>query len=421
MALRRLWQLSQDPALALGVVAILAFAIRAGVVIAQSTLSIFEIYFVAADSVLYLELARNLSQGLGLSVNGVPTAYVGPMYPLFLVPLLAIGLGPLGIGIFQSVLGAGTVVAAGLATRELALAQRPARADAWRLAFISAIGVAVYPHLIFWTGYVLTETLFVFLIATALYLVLRAVRSPTLWWSSAAGLTFGLATLTRAPALAAAILIAAWWAATSRRPGGLVAPLVFAAALAIPLFLWAGRNGVEMGFPVVTSTESGYVFYQGNSRGATGGTRGYVDGYDFTDADVPSGLGEVERDAFYLRRALSDIAADPLETVRRWPTKVWNMWRPTYDDASLRNSAITLATYLPTLVLGLAGTFALARNGFHLSTALPLVFLAAWFAVHVLVTGMIRFRLPAELVLIMVAPFGVTSLLGRRRESPRGD
>lgn len=406
-----------QPVIMLGVLAAAAFAIRAGVVIAQSKLSIFEIYFVAADSVLYLELARNLSQGLGLTLGGMPTAYVGPAYPLFLAPLLAVGLDPLGIGIVQCVLGTATVVLAALATRELALALVPARTDAWKFALISAVGVTVYPHLIFWTGYVLTETLFVFLIAAALYAVVRAARSPALWWSGAAGLTFGLATLTRAPALVPAVLIAACWATASRRPGRLIAPVVFASALALPLSLWAARNSIELGFPVVTSTESGYVFYQGNSRGATGGTRGYVDGHDFQDVEVPRGLGEVERDAFYLRRAFSDIASDPLETVRRWPAKIWNMWRPTYNDASARNTAVTLATYLPMLVLGLAGAVELARNGAHRPTAIPLVFLGTWFVAHVVVTGMIRFRLPAELVLLTIAPFGVMGLLGRLRRS----
>lgn len=393
---------------------LLALVGRLAFVIAQSRFSIFEMYFVAADSVLYLELASNIASGHGLTLDGDPTAYVGPGYPLFLTPLILAGLGPLGIGIVQSFIGAATAALAGLAARELALAARFDGHRAWTAALLTSAATALYPHLIFWTGYVLTETLFVFLLSLAAFSLTRGVRLSSTAWMVMAGSSFGLSALTRPPALAAAAVVVLWLILEATRSRRFALPVAFLIALSLPVGAWAIRNAVELGTPVVTSTESGYVFYQGNSRGATGGTRGYVDGHDFTDLVNPAGLGEVERDALYLRRAISDVLADPGETVRRWPTKVWNMWRPTYEGASTRNVIITLASYLPVLALGLAGALWLSlRSG--PGTVLPLLLLMTWIAIHVLVTGMIRFRLAAELFLLISGPFALLGLIDRRR------
>jgi hypothetical protein len=97
--------------------------------------------------------------------------------------------------------------------------------------------------------------------------------------------------------------------------------------------------------------------------------------------------------------------------------KLWNMWRPAYADASARNIAISVASYVPVLVFGAAGAVALARTAGPVSAGIPLVILVTWLVIHVILTGMIRFRLAAELVLLETAPFGVLAVrdLVRRR------
>jgi len=204
-----------------------------------------------------------------------------------------------------------------------------------------------------------------------------------------------------------------------RHPETSVAPaLIFALGALAPVGAWATRNAAELGTPIFTSSESGYVFYQGNSRSSTGGSRGYVDSLDFTPLDLPAELDEIQRDRIYLDRALEDIRADPVGVVARWPSKVGNMWRPTYDGSSARNFAVTLLSYPVVLIAGLVGAILLARVDAFGPHCVPALFLFGWFFLHVLVTGMIRFRLAAEHVLIVAAPFALFWAWDRVRARP---
>lgn len=393
-------------------VALVALAVRVGFVLVQSSLHLFDVLFVAADSRLYLAMADGIRAGQGLLLHGRPTAYVGPVYPLFLAALRALGADANAIGLVQCAVGAATAGLTGMLAAELAEAAglpSPRRRVA---LLVAGLAVALYPHLVFWTGYVLTETLFVLLVMVSVYVFVRAVRGGGTAYAAIAGSSAALAALTRPPYLAVALVLLAWWALVSRPRGGRAA-VVLAVALGLPLAVWAARNAVELGAPVVTTTESGYVFYQGNSPGATGGTRGYVDDKDFVRLPIPPGLTEVDVDSMYLRAALASIRDDPVATVARWPAKIWNMWRPTYEGSSPRNSAITMLTYVPALLLGVAGAALLARGDARGAGAVPALFLLCWFAVHVAATGMIRFRLPAEAVLIVASPFALFALVDR--------
>ena len=397
--------------------ALLALAIRAAYVVAQTRWQLFEVSFVAADAVLYLDLARNIADGLGMSQHGRPTAYVGPGYPLFLAALLRVGADPLAVGLVQALLGALTAALAGLAAFELAVAAGDRERARW-IATGATLVVALYPHHILWTGYLLTETLFGTLVAASFALTVRAANQHAPRLAALAGTLAGAAAVTRPPYLAVGVVIAAWGlAAALRGRWRRIVPLAFSIGLVLAPGAWAIRNLVELGAPIVTSTESGFVFYQGNSRGATGGSGGYVDARDFVPIDPPGTPDEVAKDRFYLERAIRDIAEDPMATVGRWPAKLVNMWRPAYGDASPRNIVISTATYVPVLALGILGAVALARRDLLAPGALPALVLATWVAIHVVVTGMIRFRLAAELVLIEVAPFGMLALLAlwRRR------
>ena len=384
-------------------------------VVGQTRLHLFDATFVASDSLFYLRLASSIAAGEGMSVDGEPTAFVGPGYPLFLAPLVAAGADALTIGVVQSALGAITVGMVAFTSWWLARGAAPGRATAAAVA--AGVVAAFYPHLVFWTGYVLTETLFVALLAAGIALLVVAWDARSWPYAFAAGLAFGLAAITRPPALAIALGLIAWWllAGLVRRRG--VAPaLVFAAGLLLPVGAWTARNVAELGAPIVTSSESGYVFYQGNSLRSSGGSRGYVDSLDFTPLDLPADLGEIERDRIYLAQALADMSADPIRVIARWPAKLGNMWRPTYEGSSVRNTVITLATYPLVLVAGAGGALLLMRRGPFDAMCVPALFVLGWALLHVLVTGMIRFRVAAEMVFIVAMPFALFWAWDRVRE-----
>ncbi|MBX6316456.1 MAG: dolichyl-phosphate-mannose-protein mannosyltransferase, partial [Isosphaeraceae bacterium] len=66
----------------------------------------------------YLPLARALAEGRGFTLDGRPTAYRPPLYPLVLAPLIGLGryVG-LGILALHLALGLGTVALTALAVR----------------------------------------------------------------------------------------------------------------------------------------------------------------------------------------------------------------------------------------------------------------------------------------------------------------
>jgi hypothetical protein len=392
-------------------IGVVAFVVRVAFVILQTRFAIFDVAFVATDSQLYVQLADAIRSGAGFSVDGRPTAYVGPAYPMFLAVLRAAGLDTLGVGVAQSLLGALTACFAA-ATAAYLPAMPGSRVPRRGLVFGAGVICALYPHFVFWTGYVLTETLFVCLVASSLLLLCASAINQRIGLAFASGLLAAVAMLTRAPFLAVALVLVCWvgYGVLRREIRPAVATL-FALGLALPILGWTVRNVVELGAPVVTTTHSGWVFYQANSAGSTGGSGGYLGDGDFVPLDPPAGLDEVHTDSFYLARTIDDIKADPMAFAARTGPKVWNMWRPTYEGASLRNGVLTLITYVPLLLLGVLGSVALAGTRPRTVGAVPLLILVTWFLLHAVVGGLIRYRLPAELVLGIAAPFGIALLV----------
>ena len=199
------------PALALVLVA--AGVVRLGYVLTlENALNVtFE-----ADPLTYDQLARNLLAGrpyVGASFyfpTGTenPTAYWDPLYPLFLAGIYAlVGHDLLAVRLVQVVLG---VASCGL------LYVLGHSVFGPRIGLLGAGFAAIYPFFIYYTGQLLTETLFIFLILTLLTLA-RATAQRRIRGTLAVltlGITAGLTVLTRAEALYFAVLlivVLGWW------------------------------------------------------------------------------------------------------------------------------------------------------------------------------------------------------------------
>lgn len=391
-------------------VSLLALVVRLCVVIVQHELSIFDISFEGGDGPLYVSIAKHLLDGTGFAgPDGVPTAFVTPGYPIFLAGLFLVSDSILFVGICQSIVGTLGVALLALATDRLA-----GRAA----AVATGIAAALYPHSLLWTTQVMTETLYVSLIAVAVYLLTRLVyeQGNGGWVAIACGAAAAAAALVRPPILGFAVLLVVAGAIRGQwRRRALLGLL----GLVIVYSPWVIRNVVQMDALVVTSTESGYVLWQGNSPGATGGTRGYVDLADFHPIEFPESTNEVARDRIYLRRSLEWIAENPGRVIALFPEKLANMWRPSWEGASNLNLAATLLTYPLLLTSGIAGLILLRTNTL---VQILIAWLLYQLLLHALVTGMIRFRLPLEMVLMIPAGAGLArlvSLLDKRR-SPLG-
>lgn len=383
---------------------LVATSVRLVFVWGQARFGWFDISSVTADSHLYIALAESLVRGQGLSIHGHPTAYVTPGYPLFLATLYAVGISdPLGVGLVQALLGGVTCVLVG---RIADLVGGP-RAALW-----AGLTGAVYPHFIFWTGYVLTETLFVFFVVVSLLNLAWLPVRLSVFRAVGCGLLLGVTALVRPVILGFAVMVPLWllWIPQVTFLRRLVLATLLICAMTIPLLPWAFRNSMTLGSPVFTSTESGVVFYQGNSAGSTGGSRGYVSTEDYIPLTIPPNFSEVEVNRYHWQKSMEFLLAHPEAIPKLFIRKLANMWRPTYGGASRRNVVILGGSYLCLMAFGLFGVMQSLRHGLPSpSTLILFVFIATFVAQHGVVTGMIRFRLPIEAAITVFAAIGLNS------------
>ena len=196
---------------------------------------------IRGDAIEYYSYAWNLlhhgvfSLAKPNAAQVVSDSFRDPGYPLFLAAWIGVldefPAWYLSLLIGQAALGALTVV----------LLMGAAR-DWLPMRWIAGAGVlmAIWPHSITINGYVLSETLFGFLLALALYVLSVALRRSSTWLMAIGGMVFGMAALTNAVAIPLAPLLAVSLWLLNYVPKRLLATLALAAML-LP-FCWMLRN-----------------------------------------------------------------------------------------------------------------------------------------------------------------------------------
>ncbi|HEX4048340.1 MAG TPA: glycosyltransferase family 39 protein [Elusimicrobiota bacterium] len=375
------------------------------------------------DEGVYVTLARNLAATGVLGSGGVPTADRPPLLPALLAGVFVLtGAKLLAARALFAVLGTLTVW---VVYRYALLLFGP------EAALYSALAAAVHPFLIYWSGILMTETPAVLLVLAAAWgsQALLEAPPPPLGGASRAGACWGLATLTRTQNLVFGPLVAAL--ALRRRPGRAAAAAVFlASALAFPA-AWALRNKVELGSAAL-DTHAGYtlvirtMFYDQDNvdTGVANAALQKTDLYRRAMALAPA-----RRDAYFARAAFAFIREHPLTYLRHCAGNFVQLWRfyPRLDktvgvtteflgrDRRLF-AAVSLLSEPAVILLGLAGFFFAFREG--LPVQLPALFIAVTTAIHVAVIPQMRYRLPMEGFVILLAGFGLARLLGRPRGRP---
>src|SRR5262245_36797920 len=138
----------------------------------------------------FFALAQNIAAGNGISFGGDSlTTFRVPLYPMFLA---AVTLGHqtfLPILVAQSLIGAGTVLCAAQIVREL---------FGNTAAVIAGVLAAIYPYYVVHDTALQETGLYTFLTALAVLLLMRVRRNGSASMAAFAGLTLGVAVLTRA-------------------------------------------------------------------------------------------------------------------------------------------------------------------------------------------------------------------------------
>jgi 4-amino-4-deoxy-L-arabinose transferase-like glycosyltransferase len=385
------------------------------------------------DEADYHAIATHLADGRGfVSTEETATARRPPAYPVFLSLLYRVsGADPAAGRVAQVMLG---VLVVWLTVR-VARGWFGERASVWA-GWLAALN----PFLIFVSGYLLTENLYlVFLLgAMALAATPSGFCQATLVRAAVVGTLLALAALARPSGLpmlewmlAAALL---WGAAPWRRRLARVA--LAAACFAVVMLPWLARNARVVGAPVLT-THGGMTFYQGNNEkvATTPQWRGGVaplealPGYERLAA-----MSELERDRAAWQLGREYLQSHPGEVpslvfwklVRCWRLKSdmglsgirsgwWfnNRSLPGKIAAQLDVGMIYAVVAVP---LFLAGLWLTRRRWRELQFAYGVVLVHT--AIAVLFFGSLRTRIPVEPMICVFAGAALVTLVRSRRAAP---
>ncbi|HQZ64089.1 MAG TPA: glycosyltransferase family 39 protein [Planctomycetaceae bacterium] len=396
---------------------LLALLLRvvAAVAIDQHVQSAGRTFLIEGDANGYWELGQHIAAGEDYAIHQ-PPRYVlrTPGFPL----LLAASIKVFGNSIFAATLVM-AVVGTGCCWLTWCLARRLYDDTT---ALWAMLMVAVSPLQIGSNVQILSETFFSFGLLVCLLALARLLRQePTASCGRIAfanGILTGLTTLIRPgwllwTGLSSLLVLLFGQMKFSRK---ILCAAMICAGCFVALLPWAWRNHDVTGRWVFTSLWSGPSLYDGLHEGATGASdMQFVD-----DERVYATMSEFDANAHYKQRAIDFAKTHPRRTIELAFLKAGRYLSPALNAAGFSSTpvwVICAGWYSVFLMLILAGIIQDRRN---LATVGLLAgpFLQ-FLLVHMVFVGSIRYRLPVEFPLSILAANGFVMLRQRWNQRSR--
>lgn len=356
--------------------------------------------------------------------HGVPTSLRPPLYPALVAGIYQItGLQNYrAVRLVNALLGLVTVVVVYLLGRN---AYGP------RVAFIAASIFCFYPSLVGATNLVLTETLFTLLLCLFLLLIQQYLSSTQRVWLAAAGLTLGLAALTRSvlwlfPPFAALFLVA--YGRERLLLGRIASAGLLVVCFCVTLAPWTIRNSMLQKTFTTVDVMGGRNVMMGN--------------YEYTLVDRPwatiavtgenawyrvlgrkydiRGKTQGQIDKLAMRYAVEYVRAHPGQTLRRSTAKFFDFWQLERElvagaqqglwgkfskPFTLCLAALIVGAYILTMTAGIFGAWMRPMNApFHIFLLLLILFITG---LHSVAFGHSRYHLPLMPIVIIYAAAAV--------------
>ncbi len=369
---------------------ILALAFFARVV---TVFLFFADYTPINDAAQWERAARNFLNGYGLIVSEDLKAYRTPVPGLYIAAIYAVcGLSVRAVQVANIFLGVFTV----WLVYDLVRRAFDVISARW-----AAVFVAFYPLFLLYTGQLLSETPVLLLVALALWLIWLVHDRPALWFAPA-GVVLGLAALTRETMLPIGILIALWTCIdrlSKRWPQRMSPAVVILAFIGLTLTPWTIRNYMMTGKFIPLTSLGGGSLWVANNPLADGTAKGLR-------SPQIDALPESQRGVAYRKMAVQFIRENPGRFVQLTLRRLQYFWHLTYHGEGLGEIAF-LVVYLPMLSLAAIGVWAgwqLDRYAVLLLLTIPI----SLTVLHMIFLPTGRYRLPAELVVCMLAGVGAT-------------
>jgi hypothetical protein len=342
----------------------------------------------------YMNLAERLVwRGVYGHETGEPSAFRPPGYVFFITPMIAVGGGKPLIVIVQIFLWAATAFLCG----RLAFQLSGGKAGGWAMALS-----VIYPLSAFAALTVYPQTLSATLLI--LWLWLLAGNGPDRFTRNlGAGLIGGLLVLVVpifVPILGA--MLGLLWLLRRISFRTAVSTTLIAAMLVAP---WVARNSAVLGAPVM-ATNGGLNLLLGNSENAQAGLGVGVDISRYEDQSPH--LGEIERDRFFRDAAISWALQHPSRAASLYAEKFAQFFGyreklATPGEGGRITELILALTYYPLLALAVAALFMNGPNKAGRIDVLLFVVYVLGAAVYAVYFTRMRFRIPFDHVLVVLA------------------
>ncbi len=348
-----------------------------------------ESHFYFDDEYEYYRMVENFLAGKGLIAGEHIKGFRPPLYPLLLSILYFLKFNLTAIRIFQCVISAFTVSFIYLTGKNI---------FSRKVGLWSGLVASIYPFFIFYNGFLLTETLFVFLTVVTIYSFVA--MSPKFLSLAKTGVFLGLTGLCR-PTMQMYLpisfihIIAEKTGLYARMKKILIITVFFIATIG-PLVI---RNYVIFNTFVPGTTMGGWVFWEGNNPYSDGGPCHY-----FPENILK--VDEIERDRILFQKTVEVIKKNPSRFVWLLQNKFKRFWnvvpnadeftRPLYRIISVMSFGIMM----PFFILGFLLS---ARNRKAQYMHSLIIFFTVF---HMVFLASIRYRVTLEPFYIILAVYG---------------
>ena len=380
------------------------------------------------DLYKFAEFGQNIALGNGFNYNnGPPTIRRAPLYPALIALLYVIfGFKPMVIQIFQAVLAAGTT----LLTLEIGR-----RVFNLRTGLLAAIATGLHPMVLRYVPDIQVETLLTFLYTLAIYWSVRLAERATL----SHGVWFGLCSAAAAmvkpvalpyPALFVVAYLARRYLTSAERssaPAGWLPVAGVLVAMGLVILPWTYRNYTVTGrFVLISGNASGellrgYVFAQ--PRYYLLQDRAYTEGENeanemqiqlFRSQGLTWDRDEAETERVQNVAAMQKLWSAPGAYLKKCFIAFFMFW---YVVTTKVNSLLVGGLALAGWTLAFVGMYRARGKAYQFwLLVLPIVSMNLIYAA-ILALG--RYSAPCIPSLMVLAAFGVDSLLPQRHTTPK--
>ena len=359
-----------------------------------------------SDEREYLRLSQSLVRGEGfVTPQQRPTADRAIGYPFWLALIARVRLdSPTAVRLAQVVLSVACLLLMYGIARQLGDDRR---------ALVALWFGALYPYFIYMAGAVLPTTLFRFLLLAAVWLLIAAARQQRTATLFAGGALFGLAILT-VPSGLVLVCIAGFWLYVSEKVAWHRMAWLFAGCLVV-VSPWLMRNYYQLGVWQV-ATSGGYNFWLGNNPAAQIELPGSIVMPGDMQKRLQALQDEKEISRLYQTEAMAFIEQKPAAALWRTFKKAILFWRldpsPATQSYVRQDSVVRwlgIVCFSLLLFMAVLGSVTMppAAKG---ARTLWLLFGLAFTLVHAVTIVKVRFRLPLDHFILVLAAFGLVWL-----------